>query len=280
MSIVVNSLVRDKVVLAPLDGKSIREHLNTCGLNNIRTVDVFSSISSTNDYLLNNELAKREVSVCVAEQQTRGRGRYGHHWESPSAVNLYLSMSWPLLAWKEEYEPLGLWFLIAIAEQLESQGFSDIQLKWPNDICVGNKKLAGILIERKISQTKNALVIGVGLNVAMSLKDDVKIETPWIDLLSIKPDWQLSRNELAANVVLALYTTLSKLEQDRLIDLGSKWNRYDTLLNQQVEFFYKEKIEIGCVRGIDEHGKIILDIGGKLEHLHSTHVSEIKLIGN
>ena len=57
------------------------------------------------------------------------------------------------------------------------QGYSDIQLKWPNDICVESKKLAGILIERKVSQTRNALVIGVGLNVAMSLNDDVEIET-------------------------------------------------------------------------------------------------------
>jgi len=272
--------MRDNIVLLPLDEKSISEHLISCGLNDIRTIDVFSSISSTNDYLLNSELANREISVCVAEQQTKGRGRYGHQWESPAALNLYLSMSWPLQAWKEEYEPLSLWLLIAIADLLETQGCNDIQLKWPNDICVESKKLAGILVERKVNQTKNALVIGVGLNVAMSLNDDVEIETPWIDLLSIKPDWQLSRNELAANVVLALCTTLSKLKQNRLIDLTSKWNRYDMLLNKQVEFLHEENIKTGCVKGIDELGKVILELGGKLEHLHSSYISEIKLIGN
>lgn len=272
--------MRDNIVLLPLDEKSISEHLISCGLNHIRTIDVFSSISSTNDYLLNSELANREISVCVAEQQTKGRGRYGHQWESPAALNLYLSMSWPLQAWKEEYEPLSLWLLIDIAELLETLGCNDIQLKWPNDICVESKKLAGILIERKVNQTKNALVIGVGLNVAMSLNDDVEIETPWIDLLSIKPDWQLSRNELAANVVLALCTTLSKLEQNRLIDLTSKWNRYDMLLNKQVVFLHEENIKTGCVKGIDELGKVILELDGKLEHLHSSYISEIKLIGN
>ena len=268
------------VVLLPLDEKSIREHLISFGLNDIRTVDVFSSISSTNDYLLDNELANKNIAICVAEQQTQGRGRYGHQWLSPAAVNLYLSMSWPLRTWKEEYEPLSLWLLIAIAELLEMQGYSDVQLKWPNDICVENKKLAGILIERKVNQTNDALVIGVGLNVAMSLYDDVEIETSWIDLLSIKPDGQLSRNELAANVVSALYATLSMLEENRLIDLSSKWNRYDMLLNKQVEFIYKEKIETGYVMGIDRLGKLILDVNSKLEHLHSSNISEIKLIGN
>ncbi len=280
MSDVVDNLMSDSIVLSPLEEKIIREHLNSCGLNNIRTVDVLSSISSTNDYLLNSELANREISVCVAEQQTQGRGRYGHQWESPAAVNLYLSMSWPLQVWKEECEPLSLWLLITIAELLEKCGCSGIQLKWPNDICVDNKKLAGILIERKVSQTKNALVIGVGLNVAMSISNDVEIETPWTDLLSIKPDWQLSRNELTANVVSDLYATLSKLEQNRLIDLSSKWNRYDMLLNKKVEFLYKEKNETGCVKGVDGLGKIILDMNGKLENLHSAHISEIKLIGN
>ncbi len=272
--------MRDNLVLLPLDEKSIREHLISYGLNDIRTVDVFSSISSTNDYLLDSKLANKKIAICVAEQQTQGRGRYGHQWVSPAAVNLYLSMSWPLRAWKEEYEALSLWLLIAIAELLERQGYSDIQLKWPNDICVESKKLAGILIERKVRQTRNTLVIGIGLNVAMSLNDEVEIETSWIDLLSIKSGGQLSRNELAANVVSALYATLSKLEENRLIDLSSKWNRYDMLLNKQVEFLYKDKIESGFVKGVDGLGKIILYMDGKLEHLHSAHISEIKLIGN
>ena len=92
-----------------------------------------------------------------------------------------------------------------------------------------------------------------------------KLKLPWIDLLSIKPDGQLSRNELTA-MWYRLYTQhYLKLEQNRLIDLSSKWNRYDMLLNKKVEFLYKEKIETGCVKGVDGLGKIILDMNGKLE---------------
>ncbi len=269
----------DNNLLVPLCKASICKYLSSYGVDDIRAIHVFSSISSTNDYLLENELANKQVAICMAEEQTQGRGRYGHQWVSPPAANLYLSMSWPLQTWKEEYKPLSLWLLIAVADLLEKKGCNNVQLKWPNDICVNNKKLAGILIERKVSQTRSTLVIGLGLNVAMSLNENVRIETPWIDLLSIKSDWQLTRNELAASVISVFKTTLLKLEENRLGTLDSKWRQYDMLLNKRIEFLNKEKISMGYVRGIDGLGRIILDISGKLEHFYSAHISEIKLIG-
>lgn len=266
--------------LVPLDVQKIREYLVAYGLSDIRSVDVFSNITSTNDYLLESALANKQISVCLAEQQTKGRGRYGHQWVSPSAVNLYMSMSWPLQVWKEEYETLSLWLLIAIAELLEKYGCSNIQLKWPNDICVENKKLAGVLIERKVSQTKNTLIIGVGLNVAMSLHNDVSIDTPWIDLVSITSDLEMTRSKLSANVIRSFYNTLTKLEQGLLGELHSKWRPYDMLLNQRIKFLHDGKFNTGFVTGIDELGKIVLDLDGKDVHFHSAHISEIKIIGN
>ncbi len=260
--------------------KSIRRHLSAQDRADIKSIHVFPNISSTNDYLLENALDCKQVSVCVAEQQTQGRGRYGHQWVSPAAVNLYLSMSWPLQVWRQEYETLSLWLLIAIAELLEKHGCKHIQLKWPNDVCVEGNKLAGILIERKVNQTRNNLIIGVGLNVAMSLNDNVEIETPWVDLISIKPDWQLSRNELAAELISSFLKTLAKLEENQLCDLNNKWRQYDMLMNKKIEFLHKEKINIGCVKGINNLGQIVLDINGKFEHMHSTYISEIKPIGN
>ncbi|MFK7816764.1 MAG: biotin--[acetyl-CoA-carboxylase] ligase [Gammaproteobacteria bacterium] len=266
--------------LERLDELKIREYLVVNGLSNVKNVDVFSSIPSTNDYLLESALANKQISVCLSEQQTKGRGRYGHQWVSPSAANLYISMSWPFQVWKQEYETLSLWLLISIAELLEQYGCNNIQLKWPNDLCFDNKKLAGVLIDRKVSQTKNALIIGVGLNVAMSLHNDVKIDAPWVDLLSIKSDWELSRNELAANIISSFYNTLMSLEESRLGDLNDKWQMYDMLLNERIEFLNEGKIKTGCVKGIDDLGNIFLSLDGSLVNMHSAHVSEIKIIGN
>jgi len=259
---------------------SIRKYLESFGVDDIRNIQVFSSIPSTNDHLLEHESENNKVSVCVAEQQTQGRGRYGHQWVSPPAVNLYLSMSMPMPVGRQKHETLCLWLLIALARLLEEFGCGNIQLKWPNDICVQNKKLAGILIESKIGNSENNLIIGVGLNVAMSLKNEVDIESPWIDLLMIKPNWSLSRNELAASIVAMITKTLSQINNDELTDLGSQWSRYDMLLNNKVSFLYKNEITTGCVKGIDECGQIVIDLEGRLEYLNSAHVSEIKITGN
>ncbi len=267
-------------LLELLDEKKIREYLDANGLGSIRNVDIFSSISSTNDYLLESAFASKQVSVCLSEHQTRGRGRYGHQWVSPNAANLYISMSWPFKVWKQEYETLSLWLLISIAELLERYNCSNIQLKWPNDLCVNKKKLAGVLIERKVNEQKNVFIIGVGLNVAMSLHNNVKIDAPWIDLLSIKSDWGLTRNELAANVISSFYNVLVGLEENQLVDLRARWQTYDILLNNRIEFLNEGKVKLGIVKGIDDLGNIALNLDGELVHMHSAYISEIKIIGN
>lgn len=309
----------NELMRTPLSAKSIRQHLrdqihdqgqgqdkNKAGLDGISKVHVFSSVSSTNDYLLEYPLQDEQFAVCVAEQQMQGRGRYGHQWVSPASANLYLSMLWPLRNFSERpresnkvdshnngsngLEALSLWLLIAIANLLEQLGCEGIQLKWPNDLCVQNKKLAGVLLERKMSPTRNHsaknnpagnnIVIGIGLNVAMSSTEGDAIETPWIDLLSVQPDWQLSRNELAAKVITVFYETLQKLEANQLKELGARWKVYDMLYDKPVKFLRDGSMKSGHVKGLDDAGLIVMDIDGKPEHLHSAHISEIKIIGN
>jgi len=272
-------------MLAPLNEESIREHLKEQGLEAIKDVHVFASVTSTNDFLLENDKIGHQLTVCVAEQQTQGRGRYGHQWVSPAAANLYLSMSLPLHLPKQasdtdQLDALSLWLLIALAKVIEQEGCAAVQLKWPNDICVQNKKLAGVLIERKIGPARNKIVIGVGVNIAMSLNEEVEIETPWIDLLTACPNWQLTRNELAAKVVAVFYETLQDYENMQLRGLASIWNSYDMLLNKNVTFLHDGQDKSGRVNGVDDLGRIIMDIKGKPEHLHASHISEIKPIGN
>ncbi len=279
MTTTLDQAIVSETILAPLQVKTIHKYLCEQSINSIGKIHVFPSIESTNKYLLGYEASAKQVVICLAEHQTQGRGRYGHQWESPSGVNVYLSMSWPLHDTQKKYDVLSLWLLLAIAELLEKHQLQNIQLKWPNDICVQGKKLAGVLIERKIGQSKHNLVIGLGLNVAMSLKDDVRINTPWIDLLSIKPNWQVSRNELSAQLIEILMNTLTHFEQEKLNDLAVRWNDYDMLKNEQVQFLYDGEIGVGEVKGIDESGQIILNMNGEVMHLHSSQLSEIKLIG-
>ena len=280
MTTILNNMYVHDAALAPLQEKAVRIHLEKLNVENIGKLRIFSSINSTNEYLLENDFTNDQIIVCLAEQQTQGRGRYGHEWVSPAGVNLYLSMLWPIKYIQKPYEVLSLWLLLAIVELLEEYQISDIQLKWPNDICVREKKLAGILIERKVGKGKNNLVIGLGLNVAMSLIENVQINVPWIDLLSVKPDFQISRNEISAKTLAFFCETLKKFEQNNLIGLAEKWNEYDMLLNKKVEFLFNGVANSGTAKGIDDLGQIIIENDGQLMYLHSSHVRKLKLTEN
>ena len=277
VNILNNKSAKAESILPPMCADSIRNYLANHGVDNIESIEVLSSVTSTNDYLAQKEfIHKNKISICIADQQTQGRGRFGHRWWSPPGVNLYLSMLWPLKKWGKEYETLGLWLLIAIAGLLEQLGFASVQLKWPNDICVQNKKLGGILIERRSNHTRQCLIIGMGLNIAMSKVSNLQSEPAWVDLISIKPDWTMSRDEFAAQVITSLKKILVKLENNSLDNLSSVWSRYDVMYQRKIEFTYQNQRTTGVAKGIDELGQIIIEVNEEILHLHSAHVSEIR----
>ncbi len=265
------------MVLEPLKADSIRDFLVKQGTSTEYRIDVLPTVTSTNDHLADLGSAGTGcVAVCIADQQTQGKGRFGHSWWSPAGVNLYLSMQWGLQQWRSQYEVLGLWLLIAIARLLEEQGVADVMLKWPNDICVADKKLGGILIERKAIEEQHSLIIGVGLNVAMSQTREFQDTPGWIDLISAHPHWRLCRNELAAHVIEVLTRVLDTLDDTDPEDLCSAWNRYDSLSNQKVKFLYQDRHMFGEAKGIDAQGSIVMRVNGEDLHLHSTHVRELR----
>ena len=267
-----------KAILAPMQASNLREHLNSLEVDHIGSIEVVPSLASTNDYLLQKKyLELSKTVVCVAEEQTQGRGRFGHQWQSPKGVNIYLSLLWPVAQWHQQYEKLGLLLLASMADMFEQLEIFNVQLKWPNDICVNEKKLGGILIDKKMLNSVHNLVVGIGINVAMSSLASVRIETPWVDLISIKPEWNTSRNELAAQIISVIVKTLFKLENNNHIDLSSIWSRYDLLYQRQIEFTYENQRKVGVALGIDDQGQIIIDLAGNLLHLHSSKVSDIAL---
>ena len=265
------------MALEPLDADRIRDFLGKQGTRPPYRIDVLPAVTSTNDYLAELGLTGAGcVAVCMAEQQTQGKGRFGHSWWSPAGVNLYLSMQWGLRQWRAQYEVLGLWLLVAIARLLEEQGVAGVRLKWPNDICLGREKLGGILIERKAGAAQTSLIVGIGLNVAMSQAEEFR-ETPgWVDLLSAHPDWRPCRNELAAHVITVLARVLDTLDEADPKDLCAAWERYDSLDNQRVEFLYQDRPMHGVAQGIDEQGRIVMRVNGEHLQFHSAHVRELR----
>ena len=120
-------------------------------------IHVFETLPSTSRWLADRPLD--QPTLAVADEQTRGRGRQGREWQSPSG-GIYFSLGLPMDRGVSVPDGLSLVMGLQLAEALTAAGFAGIALKWPNDLVVNDAKLGGLLVER----LPNALIVGVGVN--------------------------------------------------------------------------------------------------------------------
>jgi BirA family biotin operon repressor/biotin-[acetyl-CoA-carboxylase] ligase len=134
---------------------------------------IYPEVESTQDVAKRLALAgEPEGTAVMALKQTSGRGRSGHTWVSPEGKNLAISLILRPAVPPADAALLGLLASIAVAETVEALGARPAELKWPNDVLVRDKKIAGILPEASISATKvDFVIIGVGLNVNTEERD-------------------------------------------------------------------------------------------------------------
>jgi BirA family biotin operon repressor/biotin-[acetyl-CoA-carboxylase] ligase len=134
---------------------------------------VLDEVESTQDVAKRMALAGEPEGVAVmALSQSRGRGRLGHSWLSPRGRNIALSLILRPDLRPSEAALLGLLVSIAVAETVEAEGVSRAGLRWPNDVLVDGKKIAGILSEALLdSAAIQFVVIGIGLNVNSRCSD-------------------------------------------------------------------------------------------------------------
>lgn len=126
-----------------------------------RRVAVWSRLPSTNDLALRASASRsNEGLVVLAEEQTAGRGRRGRPWTAPPGAGLLMSALVFPPACLGEVGPLTALGAVAAAEVVESATGRPARIKWPNDVRVEGRKLAGVLVERR-----RGAVIGIGLNV-------------------------------------------------------------------------------------------------------------------
>lgn len=141
------------VFTVPGKGYSLPEPIQLLNEEVIRSqighgnVAVLPVIDSTNQYLLDRLSELKSGDACVAEYQQAGRGRRGRKWFSPFGANLYLSMYWRLEQGPAAAIGLSLVIGIVMAEVLHDLGADQVRVKWPNDLYLNDRKLAGILVE-------------------------------------------------------------------------------------------------------------------------------------
>ena len=234
----------------PLDKEKILSKLS----NELRSkvvLEVFDTISSTNDYLLRKEKKKnKDIKVCIAEEQTKGRGRRGKSWISPKFKNIYFSLNSYLR--KEDLSGLSLAVALSVNKVLSKINVMSL-IKWPNDLLVGNKKICGILIETAKVGELTKVVIGIGINVNMEYSE--LIDQEWTSI-KLEKKQSVDRNSIITEMINQLCITLNKFEQEEFDYFLNKFTSLDLLKDK--EFTLKDKPnETFIGKGIDNKGLLI-----------------------
>ncbi|GAB7218086.1 bifunctional biotin--[acetyl-CoA-carboxylase] ligase/biotin operon repressor BirA [Dickeya oryzae] len=226
-------------------------------------IAVLPVIDSTNQYLLDRLDSISSGDACIAEYQQAGRGRRGRQWFSPFGSNLYLSLYWRLEQGPAAAVGVSLVIGIVMAEVLHQLGAEGVRVKWPNDLYLNDRKLAGILVELN-GRTGDAahLVIGAGINLRMNSSGSNVINQEWINLQEAGID--IDRNSLAVKLITELRTALAVYEQQGLAPFISRWSSLDNFYNRTVKLIVGNREIVGVNKGIDNQGALLLEQDGEI----------------
>lgn len=221
--------------------------------------DKIDSTNSEAERLLAN--GQCEPFLVLAREQTDGRGRLGRQWHSPENGNLYASFAFRPQVSPARLSTFTLWMGVNICECINTFFRVESNVKWPNDIHIEEKKVAGILTEARMDadQTRD-LVLGIGLNVN-GRPDDWPQELKSI-ATSIRQETGKAADinrftaALAGRVMLAYEQFVTDSYRPQLRE---KWNSYDALENRQVSLLQGSDKIVGIARSIDSHGALILE---------------------
>jgi BirA family biotin operon repressor/biotin-[acetyl-CoA-carboxylase] ligase len=271
-------------------------------------LELLEATDSTNQQLLRSLAADESGSVCLAEAQSAGRGRRGRQWLATPYHNILLS-----IAWRFESGPAGLAGLslaagVAVLRALDAFGVPDgrsrhpapdrdvevpraqdaqerpsrgtdtslcgVGLKWPNDILMDGRKLAGLLVDLRGEAAGPSLaVLGLGLNVYLGAHEAASIDQPWAALREVLPG-PVDRNRLAALLVQQLTVMFREFERHGFAAFREEWERRHLYCNQPVLMHAGHEDVSGVVEGIDAHGGLrVRDAAGELRIFHSGEVS-------
>ncbi|NLW62611.1 MAG: biotin--[acetyl-CoA-carboxylase] ligase [Syntrophomonadaceae bacterium] len=235
----------------------------------------YREIDSTNNRAL--ELAADgypEGTVVVAETQTAGRGRRGRTWYSPPRHGLYLSVILRPQLPVREIPRVSLVIGVAVAETLEAAFQLPARIKWPNDILINNRKIAGVLSEVVTgSQGIDCIVTGIGLNINNPLQDfPGDLRTAPTSVLAEK-ETPVSRVRVLQELLMHLETRYYQLLEGNFNGILDKGKSLSTIIGKEVEYDSQNGPAIGQAVDIDDNGFLLVkDKWGKIHTVTSGEV--------
>lgn len=251
-----------------IDRASLLKEINGKKISSLQHLDILLSVDSTNNLVLRKLqeasliLEPGKVYICLAEQQTAGKGRRGRQWLSPFGCNMYFSLVKEFDSGAVGLEGLSLVVAIAVIRALGKCGINGLTVKWPNDVLWQNRKLGGILLEMTgdvagICQ----VVIGIGLNINASSEQMQELDQPWVNVETIAGA-PVGRNRIIGQVIGQLLEILQQFEKKGFAGFREEWERLDAFRDCQIEVSNaggdQQRIS-GISRGVADNGALLLE---------------------
>jgi len=235
----------------------------------------YREIDSTNNRAL--ELAAEgypEGTVVVAEKQTAGRGRRGRTWYSPPRHGIYVSVIFRPQLPVREVPRLSLVIGVAVAETLETSFQLPARIKWPNDILINNRKVAGVLSEVVTgSRGVDYIVTGIGLNINNPLQDfPGDLRTAPTSIMAEK-EIPVSRVRVLQGLLMHLEARYYQLLDGDFNGILNKGKSLSAVLGKEVEYDTRDGLAVGQAVDIDDNGFLVVrDKSGKIHTVMSGEV--------
>ncbi|MDP1605474.1 MAG: biotin--[acetyl-CoA-carboxylase] ligase [Rhodocyclaceae bacterium] len=243
--------------------------------------DWLAECDSTNAVLLARaEAGAPAGAVVIAAKQTAGRGRRGCAWISAPGDSLSFSLLWRFVPGTS---PAGLSLAVgvALAQALEKVGAGGtasagtpcnpgtaIQLKWPNDLLLGGRKLGGILVEL-LPGAPHVAVIGIGLNLRLpaALPDDLRARSAALD-------YSGDPGGLLAAILTELLTVLENFAREGFAGQRDAWLARHAFADAPIQLLSDFAVpRAGICRGVAADGALLLEVAGQVERVLSGEVS-------
>jgi BirA family transcriptional regulator, biotin operon repressor / biotin---[acetyl-CoA-carboxylase] ligase len=235
-----------------------------------RDIRVFEETSSTNDVA--EKLARdgvKEGVVVFAESQTRGRGRLGRKWISPPRKGLWFSVLLRPDLRPQAATQLTVVAATALLRALREQTGLVPEIKWPNDILIRGRKVAGVLTElsAELDHVKH-LILGIGVDVNLTASEFPADLRKVATSLKIEAGRHIQRSSLAAAILRELDRDYECIRTHRFQEIADEWEQHCATLGRRVSIQIGERILQGHAEALDEDGALLLRTQhGRLERI-------------
>lgn len=225
-----------------------------------RDIRVFEQTTSTNDVI--EKLARdgvKEGAVVFAESQTRGRGRLGRSWLSPARKGLWFSVLLRPDLRPQETTRLTVAAATALWRAIHAQTGLQPEIKWPNDIQIHGRKVAGVLTElsAEVDHVKY-VILGIGVDVNQSAGEFPAELRKLATSLKIETGRSVSRPGLAVAMLRELDADYARLGAGEFAAVADEWEQHCTTLGRNVAIQIGERRVRGRAESLDEAGALLL----------------------